>query len=160
MAKIGEDWLFIGLGIGAVYLIISNMKPLGQIVQDTADAVSPWLENIKTIGELPKNIAAYVTGNTKEQIVARVSTPENTLSFLDSKPNPWKNAQTKGQATTVELRSVKNQGILNDIKVAKVMPSGVANSTALNYVLGKNNSPITTKSDVLSKSTIKSIVFK
>lgn len=44
MPKIGgSDWLYLGLGAGALYLILKNQKPISSVVSSASNTVSPLL---------------------------------------------------------------------------------------------------------------------
>lgn len=47
MAKLGEDWIFIGLGIGAIYLVYKSTAP----VTNSLDSVSKVIDSASGAGQ-------------------------------------------------------------------------------------------------------------
>lgn len=47
MAKLQEDWIFLGLGIGAIYLVYKSTKPVTDVLDTTGDL----LESVSGVGQ-------------------------------------------------------------------------------------------------------------
>lgn len=146
MAKLGNDWLFIGLGIGAIYLVSRLGKPVEDVGGDIArvtDSAAGLLQttlglvdtSLQGYGLFAKNLASTAGS------VATNYSPNSSLIY----PN------------YVLTRNIQVSGLQS----ASVFSSGSANSQSLNYVLNKSSTPFKAPSPQVTapKTNTKSVVF-
>ena len=68
MARIGSDWLFVGLGLGALYLVYKSTKP-----------VTDSLGSVSSVVGTASNLANDVLGSV-QNVVDRIASPSSYLS--------------------------------------------------------------------------------
>lgn len=149
MAKLGNDWLFIGLGLGVLYLTSRIGKPTEKL----ADSVA-------TIG----GQVSDVTGATSGLLVDTIGALDEAILGLRSIPQLFADSDffgNKNKDVTRNKNKDVTQGapITQQIVVSDINRSlGLPNTTLLDFVLGKTSTPF--NNNVLDKPTTKkSVVF-
>lgn len=59
MARLGTDWVFIGLGLGAIYLVYKSTKPVTDVLNTASGLVQDTVQTIKEIPQITKNYLEY-----------------------------------------------------------------------------------------------------
>jgi hypothetical protein len=167
MSQSGQDYLWIGLGLGALYLVYKLSKPVSDLFSSVADlgtnTVNTVTDTVKTVSDNPSSIiaplpsAVYNYYNTLAP-ETKSNIKNTALDLIAPIPRAVSNIIKSSSSKSSSKPNVLdvNKTITASAKVANV--TGV-NSQALNYVLGKTTSPITVstkKPNVLAKS----VVFK
>lgn len=122
MVKLGDDWLYIGLGIGAIYLIYKATKPVTDTLQNVSDTVGDILD-------APSNWVDYA-----------FSPPENTIptatEFLFKSPLVTVPALTSGVTDFLFKQPITTQQAAEytSESIGKISSSG---SSMFNKVLPK-----------------------
>jgi len=123
MGKLGEDWLFIGLGIGAVYLVYKLTKPVSDTVSTVSNALNPPLQNVG-------DILTVTTGAVENGLRGLFETLPKYLADLLNK---------KAQSNNVNNGPTAADTILKTIEINKQLaPYNIqVPNNGLDYVLGK-----------------------
>lgn len=138
MAKLGSDWIFIGLGIGALYFIYKNTSKLSTTVEKTTDVVNPILDSAglasKTLFEtIPQKVAQFITGYEEPATFkptlfeqkfneGKALSPSNAVTALDlyAKSVP---AEVQLKAASAPQNVAKTSSFVSQLKTLSQQPS-------------------------------------
>jgi len=84
MGRLGDDWLWIGLGIGAIIMVNKLTKPAADLGQSTADSFGGV---VKTGGSVAED---WLNAARPTNILPKTTLPEVTLPSLPAFSDPVK----------------------------------------------------------------------
>jgi hypothetical protein len=82
MAKLGNDWLYIGLGIGAIYLVYKLTSPITNAANSVSNLASQATQDVgNVLGSVTSATSGTATGVTGA--VSSYFTPNSQLGMFD-----------------------------------------------------------------------------